>query len=136
MVDLKSSSIEWLSRHSNSSESDDAEPNNKNVTTILIFGIFGVAFIVIILVIYRVYYKFCMSTKQKNRQKSIRSRPVSSLYASPVRSNTISDSRDVAAIYVIPVRRNTIVDIIEELPPSYHSAVQLQAAQSDPIIRL
>jgi hypothetical protein len=117
MVDLKSSSIEWLSRHSNSSESDDAEPNNENVTTILIFVIFAVAFIVIILVIYRVYYKFCMSTKQKNRQKSIRSRPVSSLYASPVRSNTISD-------------------IIEELPPSYHSAVQLQATQSDPIIRL
>jgi len=125
MVDLNSSFMMRLSRNSNISESNYVKSNNQTGSTIIICGVFATVLIVIILLGYRVFHEFRRSKKPKNRQQSTCSRRVSSLY--PTRSNTISESRRVSTIYIVPIRSNTIIDVIEEVPPSYHSVTELQS---------
>lgn len=137
MVDLKSLYIESLSTNINTSEPNYVQPDKQDSTAIIIFGVIAIVLIAIILVSYCTWYRFCLSTKQKNKQRSILSRHVSSLYASPIRGNTISESIPVSAIYIVPVRSNTIVDVVEELPPSYYYSVdELPERQLEPITRL
>jgi ABC-type iron transport system FetAB permease component len=140
MVNLNSSFDEWLSRNSNSStSSNNVKSINQTGTIITMFGISAIVLIAVILVSYRLYHEICTNKKQKKRQRSSCSRRISSIfpvqnaiisdrrrvsaiYLVPVRSSIISDSRGVSSLY--PVRSNTISIVTEELPPSYHTAIQ------------
>lgn len=128
--------MKWLSKTMNTSDSTYVKPDKETSTGLIIFGVIAIVFIVIILVSYFTWYKFCLSKKQKNQQRSKVLQRVSSLYASPIRGNTISESIPISAIYIVPVRSNTIVDITEDIPPSYDSTDELPQSNSEPFIRL